>query len=967
MLRRSSFALALLVLAAFIATLTIPSPQAQAPEATAEPIMTVRRVLSANSWCEVLSDGRSAAVANRGVVDLVTGEQRVTFDPPADGYPFTEIGADRLLARGSGIYDLPLGSKLIDLKGTVFGVYSLAYAETDDGYAPSFYAAIRRKDDSTVHVRIYDVRTLEVVFEREDLRFPPPGDGSVETVMRAWPGLTLTNEFVLVHDGQTLSVYNLFTGELLYTRAFELFYWLENDQKWLVVSGEDVRDIRTNEVITRDIPVIRGDQSNPVRFTEDFDYMIVQTADVPEATLYDLIEDNPPVVVSYRPSFGQSIVSAFDKFAVDRDANEIRVTVVEIDTGAAFLEPKPFQYRFALDTGGFVDVGPVADHVPLVLVDPDAPVIRRRDGFYDRTTGDKIASIDVESSSWAFFNDDYTLAVIPTVAVYDLVAGTKLYDVSDYATISPDGRFIAERLAGIRDARTGTLLYPFSGTINFTPDSRYGIYRGSECVIFALPGTPADLPPVATPQQVAPEATAEPIATFRQILADDSSCMMFAEHNAVAVLDHGIIDLITGETRAPFDPPTISYLMFELSAGRVLVPGSGVYDVATGDKILDLTNTVTRRESFGYALTEDSNHAVNFAALEYLPAWGVRLRVYDVDTLEVLFEHEYLSSLPPLSNDPREPPPLPTPPVLLTDEIAITFNGAALTAFDLASGETLYTRPVSNGFWASPDGRWLATWGTDVRDIRTNEVVHENLPELGWPGSAASFIAGEANLAIHPYTEPMATLYDLTGERAPLTLTYPLENSAGRVDFPRFEIDRNAGTIVVTTREYLSAEPASDFVNTRFTFDLDTGELVSVDRPVDVIATYATRPPTPIQQRSNGFYWRETGERIVEIDPPVDRQLAGYTTDFSLAIISGHGVYDLVNGVKLYDVERQASISPDGRYVVENRVGIRDARSGTVVYPFRGKLTRFSEDSRYAYDSRSDSCNVVALPGTPTE
>ncbi|MBK9125459.1 MAG: hypothetical protein IPM16_20370 [Chloroflexi bacterium] len=495
-------ALALLVLAAFVATLTIPSPQAQAPEATPEltpeftvgPIDSVRRVLSSEAPCVLLHDETRIAVANRGVVNLVTGEVEIPFDPPLAMLPLFPAGENRLGVAGSGIYDLVSNQKLLDLSGTTS--YPMPHAANvwlTDAARTRYFVAEERLYATSARVMIYDINTLELLFNRDNVPYPPPADPYRPATVMAPGGLTVTEDVVIAHDGVTATVYDLHSGELLYTRDFNRAYRTLNDDQWLAVMGEDIRDLKTNSLIFDGLPDIVW---NRLGFSADYTYLFLYSPDFESSTVYDLFGDREPVTISLVPDDEQIILTYpsyfYERFDVNREAGEIVVAGIELSRTRPQPAPRGVNYIYSLADGTRLRIEDANHPLPFFPEDPVPPVELRSDGFYRTDTGALIVENTNENYGHAVYDENYTIAAVPDEGVYDLVEGRRLYDIGAPIYISLDGRFIYQERYGILDARTGRLIFAHSGRpIQFSRGSRYAWeYRRDSCVVYALPGTP---------------------------------------------------------------------------------------------------------------------------------------------------------------------------------------------------------------------------------------------------------------------------------------------------------------------------------------------------------------------------------------------------------------------------------------------------------------------------------------------
>lgn len=487
--------LSILVVMLVLAMLMSPAsgqtaiPPEATPEATAEVMPPgFEWVMRSDQQCSLSPDETLIAVKGDGVYQFPGGPLKFAFDETASQQTttvyFTGDGA-QVIANGDRIYSVESGQQIFPFSGNR-SLWTWAFGK-------STYAVIRTDDEDKVTETLFDTGTWEPAFppfEHSRSARWDQGFGSTDMVMPAMSGVYHYNDIVLTYDLSTLTanVYDFASQELLYTRTFDGIFTVDPTNTYLAVSGEDIRTLRTNEVVLEDLPVHTVTAEGRTRFSTDGELALVEREG--EAIIYSLPDDAELARVPVNLIRGE--------FELSVDGQSL---VVSIWTEYPESTAPAVTYSIDLATGtveGFdlstvlMPAGEMSEERILIWsFSEDGRTYAGYNGIYEFASGDLLVSLDPSIGNGTLFSADGSLAARPGDGVYDLIAKRKLYSLAnDSVEISPDSRFVWSRKVGVLDARTGELLYamPGRGYYRFSSSSKYLTTSGDQtCNILALP------------------------------------------------------------------------------------------------------------------------------------------------------------------------------------------------------------------------------------------------------------------------------------------------------------------------------------------------------------------------------------------------------------------------------------------------------------------------------------------------
>jgi hypothetical protein len=271
--------------------------------------------------------------------------------------------------------------------------------------------------------------------------------------------------------------------------------------------------------------------------------------------------------------------------------------------------------------------------------------------------------------------------------------------------------------------------------------------------------------------------------------------------------------------------------------------------------------------------------------------------------------------------------------------------------YDFATQKLLYTREFDGWAQVDPTNTYISVAGEDVRTLRGNETVLDDLPSFTvMAENRATFSTDGAHILV---------------ERSGVNYLYALPDGTQVASLPdrlplgKFVVTDNGQSLLVTQEFY---DEQNRLRSNSYELDIVSGEVTDGER-IDFYAQYLNWPDSRHIIKADGIYSSETGELVVALDPAVHYGVL-FSADETLAAIYNAGVYDLVAKRKLYDLPDSATaFSPDSRFIWVQRLGVLDARTGEVLYAMPGKgYYRFSSNSKYLMTSGYQSCNILALP-----
>ena len=461
--------------------------------------------------------------------------------------------------------------------------------------------------------------------------------------------------------------------------------------------------------------------------------------------------------------------------------------------------------------------------------------------------------------------------------------------------------------------------------------------------------------------EVTPEATVEVMQPgFEWVMRSDQQCSLSPDEKLLAVAGEGVYQLPELSMQFAFEEyagqPT-AHAHFTADGTQVVVNGDDFYDVVRGKRLDD---------------PEDRAPLWGLATLDYIvvttegeETWTQTL--YDTATGEPAFppfEHgvpeRALRGIDPV----KEIMPA-WPGIYLHGDTVLTYDLNTLTAnvYDFASQELLYTRTFDGRFTVDPTNTYIAVSGEDIRTLRTDKVVLDDLPVFRALGAGRTGFSTDGQLAMV--------------ERGNEAILYSLPEGAELARLPLglvwgdFELSEDDQSLVVGIRTYYyeeGAEPVITYSIDIATHAVEGFDLSTVLMPVgggigQFSLNWSFSKDGRYYAGHKGIYETDTGELVVALDPMIGNGTL-FSADSSLAARAGDGVYDLVAKRKLYGLANDSvEISPDSRFVWSRRVGVLDAQTGELLYamPWKGYY-RFSSSSKYLTTSGDQSCNILALP-----
>ena len=493
-MKRAAILLMLVVMLVLAMLMSPASGQtAITPEVTPEATVDVMPpgfewVMRSDQQCNLSPDDTLLAVAGEGVYQLSDRSLKFAFEENASQQAahvyFTPDGA-QVIVNGGGIYDVASGHR------------AFSFAENQSlwlwAFHHSTYAVMRTSGEDKVMETLYDTVTWEPVFPPFEYGVSErltQGFGSTDMLMPARSGIYHYDDIVLTYDLSTLTanVYDFASQELLYTRTFDGLFTVDPTNTYLAVSGEDIRTLRTNEVVLEDLPVHTVIAEGRTRFSTDGQLTLVERGD--EAVVYSLPDGEELGRLPLNLILGDFVLSEDRQSLIvsvlaensERTAPAIQYSV---DLGTHAVEG--FDLSTVLKPAG----GMTEELIISWSFSKDGRYYAGYKGIYETDSGELVISLDPLIGNGTLFSADGSLAARAGDGVYDLVAKLKLYDLpNDSFEISPDGRFVWSRRVGIRNARTGELLYPMpvKDYYSFSSSSKYLTTSGYQtCNILALP------------------------------------------------------------------------------------------------------------------------------------------------------------------------------------------------------------------------------------------------------------------------------------------------------------------------------------------------------------------------------------------------------------------------------------------------------------------------------------------------
>jgi hypothetical protein len=449
--------------------------------------------------------------------------------------------------------------------------------------------------------------------------------------------------------------------------------------------------------------------------------------------------------------------------------------------------------------------------------------------------------------------------------------------------------------------------------------------------------------------EVTPEATIEAMPPgFEWVMRAPGTCSLSQDEALAAVVGSGLYDLSTGEQLIEFEPRPEEHRVytayFSEDMRQVIVASDGVYDIESRQKMTDFPEDSVLwgwdANVFTVKAFEDNKHVET---------------LYDLETWTPVFP-SFTYIQPEWMNDGRASP----------DEYMHTFSGLSVygdivmtydlklhtaNVYDFATQKLLYTREFDGWAQVDPTNTYISVAGEDVRTLRGNETVLDDLPSFTvMAENRATFSTDGAHILV---------------ERSGVNYLYALPDGTQVASLPdrlplgKFVVTDNGQSLLVTQEFY---DEQNRLRSNSYELDIVSGEVTDGER-IDFYAQYLNWPDSRHIIKADGIYSSETGELVVALDPAVHYGVL-FSADETLAAIYNAGVYDLVAKRKLYDLPDSATaFSPDSRFIWVQRLGVLDARTGEVLYAMPGKgYYRFSSNSKYLMTSGYQSCNILALP-----
>jgi hypothetical protein len=462
--------------------------------------------------------------------------------------------------------------------------------------------------------------------------------------------------------------------------------------------------------------------------------------------------------------------------------------------------------------------------------------------------------------------------------------------------------------------------------------------------------------------EVTPEATVEVMPPgFEWVMRSDQQCSLSPDETLLAVAGDGVYQLSDRSLKFAFEEPSGQRAYgawFILDGSHVAVNGDGVYKVASGQRLLSLSAETNLVVFYNSAYARTTSHGKD----------KMTQSLYDMATWEPVFPpFEFGISERLTRGFFQADEVMPAMPgIYIHGDTVLTYDLTTLTAnvYDFASQDLLYTRTFDGIFTVDPTNTYLAVSGEDIRTLRTNEVMLEDLPVFTPMGQGRTRFSTDGQLALVE-RENEAVVYSLPDgaelARLPLNLVWG-----------EFKLSEDGQSLVINIRTEYSeeAEPVVTYSIDLATHTVEGFDLSTVLIPVgqmsdEFIVNWSFSKDGRYYAGHNAIYETDTGELVVALDPSIGNGTL-LSADGSLAARAGDGVYDLVAKRKLYSLRNDSvEISRDGRFVWSRRVGVLDARTGDLLYamPEKGYYS-FSSGSKYLKTSGYQACNILALPDT---
>jgi hypothetical protein len=451
--------------------------------------------------------------------------------------------------------------------------------------------------------------------------------------------------------------------------------------------------------------------------------------------------------------------------------------------------------------------------------------------------------------------------------------------------------------------------------------------------------------------EVTPEATVEVMPPgFEWVMRAPGICSLSQDESLVAIVGGGLYNLSTGEQLIEFEPKPeagrVYSAYFSEDILQVIVDSDGVYDIESGQKIADFP--------------EDSVLRGGTPEFPVILAFGEETwteTMYDSETWTPVFD-PFTYGMPTrliegYSSESEIQPGIPG--IHIYGDILLTYDLNELTAnvYDFDTKELLYTRIFDGFFTVDATNAYIAVPGEDIRTLRDNEVIIDDLPVFTVVARGRTTFSEDSSLVLVENPDA-AVFYSLpNGEKI---AEVPLNTVSGF--YGDFSLSDDGRSIIITRRYYQTDQLISDLA---YTIDVASGEII--DWPDESPLTMSFTPDGRYKILDDGIYDAESGELIVALNPQILHGVH-FNTDFTLAAKPADGVYDLVAKHKLYVLPNSAVMfSPDSRFIWVQKLGVLDAQTGELLYAMPGKgYYSFSASSKYLTTSGYQSCNILALP-----
>lgn len=227
---------------------------------------------------------------------------------------------------------------------------------------------------------------------------------------------------------------------------------------------------------------------------------------------------------------------------------------------------------------------------------PDSRYMSTGGGVYDLWTGEQVFT--AVHDGYVMMTEDGSLIGVAGDGVYEVGTWTKRFAVDGYVTFSPNGQYaLVERGADIDiiETTTGQLVFEPYSSGRFAPDSRlfttydHGVYD------------------IATRTQVYPTNDLAIFSPDMQFFAVRDEGMYSAatgellypitgpvydynfspDGQLVALLSMGVLEIATGEYAEQFAGNAFGgYFAFDPTNRYMVSAGNGVYEIATGEKVV---------------------------------------------------------------------------------------------------------------------------------------------------------------------------------------------------------------------------------------------------------------------------------------------------------------------------------------------------------------------------------------------